>query len=49
MFDHQTMFDDVWSSNISRLVRALGVQRTLDFDVLHKFLTPQFWVEPVIP
>ena len=23
MFDHQTMFDDVWSSNISRLARAL--------------------------
>ena len=22
MFDHQTMFDDVWSSNISRLARA---------------------------
>ena len=23
MFDHQTTFDDVWSSNISRLARAL--------------------------
>ena len=32
-----TMFDDVWSSNISRLVRALGMQRTFDFDDLHNF------------
>ena len=25
MFDHQTVFDDVWSSNISRLARALEI------------------------
>ena len=25
MFDHQTMFDDVWWSNTSRLARALEV------------------------
>ena len=39
MFGHQTMFDNVWSSNISRLARALLVNFNHSCQTLRHFDT----------
>ena len=53
MFDHQTMFDDVWLSNISCLTRALDTpfsffNKRCSFPALaltvHMFYTPPWWL-----